>query len=112
MNGAERRRVERHAVDLPGGLHLSEGRCIPIRIVNLGELGALVSMTDLEEAVFEGERVVLEHPVMEEGEPTATIAHTAGRVVRVDLELSDLGVARHLAVFFDGGAPPSGYREQ
>ena len=28
-------------------------------------------------------------------------------VVRVDLEFSDAGVSRHVAIYFDGGAPPS-----
>ncbi len=80
-----------------------------MRIVNLGRLGALISATDLEEAVLEGERVVLGHPVLlEDGVATET-TRTPASVVRVELEFSDDGVARHLAVYFDGGATPDGY---
>lgn len=93
-------------MDLPGELFLSHGRCIPVRIENLGQLGALVAAADLEEAVLEGERVVLGHPVLGDDGPTTETARTAGAVVRVDLEFSDTGVWRHLAVFFDGGSKP------
>lgn len=106
MNSPERRRAERHAVDLAGELFLSDARAIPVRIVNLGTLGALLQIVDLESAVLEGERVVLAHPVL--GEPEAAPARSAGSVVRVDLEFSSSGVSRHLAIYFDGGAPPEG----
>ena len=92
---------------MPGELFLSEGRTIPVRIVNLGTLGALVAIQDLEEAVLEGERVVLDHPLLET-EEQGRRGRTAGAVVRVDLDFSDAGVARHLAVYFDGGSAPDG----
>ena len=116
MSTPERRRAGRHDVDLRGELFLSEGRCIPVRIVNLGQLGALIQIADLEEAVLEGERVVLGHRVLGEpaeaaGPPVADeTARTPGSVVRVDLEFSSSGVSRHLAIYFDGGAPPEGCR--
>lgn len=117
MTIPERRREERRPIDLPGELFLSHGRCIPVRIVNLGRLGALISVADLEEAVLEGERVVLGHPVLQEdgslqeegGEGGSDVTRTPASVVRVELEFSDDGVARHLAVYFDGGATPDGY---
>lgn len=114
MSTPERRRAARHAVDAQGSLFLSEARCIPVRIVNLGQLGALIQIADLEEAVLEGERVVLEHPTLtdpEGGEGAPVVgeaARTPGCVVRVDLEFSSSGVSRHLAIYFDGGAPPEG----
>lgn len=115
MSTPERRRAGRHAVDLRGELYLSESRCIPVRIVNLGQLGALIQIADLEDAVLEGERVVLQHPIL--GEPDGSegapevgedSARTPGAVVRVDLEFSSTGVSRHLAIYFDGGAAPDG----
>ena len=115
MNTSERRRADRHDVDLRGELFLSEGRCIPVRIVNLGQLGALIQIADLEEAVLEGERVVLHHAVLGEPEEAdeappvgSDTARTPGSVVRVDLVFSSSGVSRHLAIYFDGGAPPEG----
>jgi hypothetical protein len=104
----ERRKAERHAVDYQGRLFLSEGRRIPVRILNLGPLGALVSMTDLEEALMEGERAVLEHPVLEEDGSAGGTGRTACSVVRVELDFHVGGVARHLALYFDGGAAPPG----
>lgn len=109
MTMSERRRTERLPIGMPGELFLSHGRCIPVRIVNLGRLGALVSVTDLEEAVLEGERVVLGHPVLLEDGVSDETVRTPASVVRVELEFSDEGVARHLAVYFDGGATPEGY---
>lgn len=106
MGTSERRRVERHRLDVQGELFLSHGRCIPVRIVDLGVLGALVAIGDLEEAVLEGERVVLGHPLLEDGHAVPGRSKTAGAVVRVDLEFSDAGVSRHVAVYFDGGAHP------
>jgi hypothetical protein len=104
----ERRKADRHTVDMPGELFLSRGRCIPVRIVNLGALGALIQVSDLEVAVLEGERVVLGHPAVgDESAPDET-TRSAGSVVRVDLEFAETGVSRHVAVFFDGGAPPEG----
>lgn len=101
----ERRRAERHAVDAPGRLFLSEGRVVPVHIRDLGELGALVQLADLEEAVLEGERTVLEHP----RPGAAGVTRRAGSVVRVELEFREMGILRQLAVFFDAGPPPEGY---
>ena len=115
MSTPERRRAGRHDVDLRGELFLSAGRCIPVRIVNLGQLGALIQIADLEEAVLEGERVALGHPLLTDPEEEGLVAaeetaRTPGSVVRVDLEFSSSGVSRHLAIYFDGGAPPEGCR--
>lgn len=111
MATPERRRGDRHAVDLPGELFLSHGRRLPVRIVNLGTLGALVTVFDLEETVLEGERVVLGHPVLGEDGSLGASARTPGSVVRVELDFAESGVSRHLAVYFDGGAAPDGYPE-
>jgi len=107
----ERRRAERHPVDLAGDLLLSGGRRVPVRIINLGELGALLEATDLEEAILEGERAVLEHPALEHAllEERRPSGRTVGSVVRVELEFAAAGVSRHLALFFDGGPLPEGY---
>ena len=108
MTGAERRRAERHPVDAPGMLYLSDARRVEVRIADLGELGALLAITDLEDPVIEGERALLEHPTLEEGHPGGHRVRTAGRVVRVELDLEASGVVRRLALFFDGGGPPEG----
>lgn len=115
MSGEERRRAARQAVDLPGELFLSEGRHVAVRILNLGPLGALVLVTDLETGIQEGERVVLGHPIVgepDEGDPDVRsdrTVRTPGAVVRVDLEFSGrTGVSRNLAVYFDGGGRPDG----
>ena len=109
MAESDRRRAERHPVDLAGDLHLSGGRKLPVRILNLGPLGALLEAVDLEEAILEGERAVLDHPVMVDSWPQAHRARTVGSVVRVELEFAPSGVSRHLALYFDGGAKPDGY---
>lgn len=110
MSGSERRRAERHPVDISGRLFLSDGRSVDVQIKNLGTLGALVQIGDLEEAVFEGERAVLDHPRLTDGnEPTEEHVRTAGRIVRVELEFLEEGVTRQLAMHFDGGEPPDGY---
>ena len=109
MTTPERRRSERHPVDIPGTLYLSDGRAVPVRIQNLGELGALVQITDLEEPVLEGERAVLQHPVTVEGVVHhGEMAQTAGSVVRVELDFEERGICRELAVYFDGGIKPEG----
>ncbi|MDA1195310.1 MAG: hypothetical protein O2894_09000 [Planctomycetota bacterium] len=108
----ERRRADRLPVDLAGELFLSEGRSVPVRIKNVGPLGALVQITDLEEAVLEGERAVLDHPAsMETGEstPDDERTRTPCSVVRVELDFQEQGIKRELAVYFDGGPPPDGY---
>jgi hypothetical protein len=51
---------------------------------------------------------MLEHPVLEDGEPAGETARTVGAVLRVELEFSEGGISRHLAVYFDGGPPPEG----
>ncbi len=109
MNSPERRRSDRHPVDLPGELFLSQGRTVPVRIKNVGELGALLQIQDLEEAVLEGERAVLDHPIAVDGvvQPEDR-ARTACKVVRVELDFEEEGISRELAVFFDGGIAPQG----
>jgi hypothetical protein len=108
MTVPERRRAERHAVDTPGTLFLSEGRQVAVRIADLGELGALLSVADLEDAVLEGERALLEHPAVSEGHANRQTKRTPGRVVRVELDFAPEGVVRRIALFFDGGGPPPG----
>lgn len=110
----ERRRADRLPVDLPGELFLSRGRCVSVRIRNMGGMGALVQIADLETSVTEGERAVLEHPVVgtdptPENLALADRTRSACAVVRVELDFEVEGVKRELAVFFDGGAPPEGY---
>ncbi len=108
MAESDRRRAERHPVDLAGELRLSNGRRVPVRILNLGPLGALLEATDLEEAILEGERALLDHPVLVDARPQGQRAETPGSVVRVELEFAAAGVSRHLAIYFDGGARPEG----
>jgi hypothetical protein len=107
MTVPERRRAERHPVDVPGMLFLAEGRKVPVRIADLGELGALLTVTDLEDPVLEGERALLEHPEVGEGGAGA-LRRTPGRVVRVELDFDSSGVVRRIALFFDGGGAPAG----
>lgn len=79
-----------------------------MRVRNIGTLGALLQIADLEEPVFEGERAVLEHPRFSEGRVQDHAACSVCRIVRVELEFEEAGVARQLAVYFDGGALPEG----
>ena len=109
MTEPERRRADRHPVDLPGTLFLTDSRRVEVQIKNIGELGALVQVGDLEEPVFEGERAVLEHPLYVDGAVSSEIRRTPAAIVRVDLEFLEDGVTRELAVYFDGGAAPDGY---
>ena len=103
----ERRRAPRYSMDVPGELVLSGGRRISVRIVNIGQLGALVSIADLEVAILAGERAALTHPQIDaDGKASDEIVRTAGAVVRVDLDFADAGVSRHMAMYFDGGAEP------
>lgn len=106
MSVPERRRAERHAIDTSGLLILAEGRQVPVTIADLGEMGALLTMTELEDAVLEGERAFLEHPVLRDGRATARKGRTAGRIVRVELDFEPEGIVRRVAVFFDGGGGP------
>lgn len=111
---AERRRADRLPVDLPAVLFLSGARSVPVRIRNMGAMGALVQISDLETSVLEGDRAVLEHPVFEadatpESLASAPTTRTACAVVRMELDFEVEGVKRELAVYFDGGAAPEGY---
>jgi hypothetical protein len=108
MTVPERRRAERHAVNAPGTLFLAEGRQVRVQIADLGELGALLSVADLEDPVLEGERALLEHPEVGDGPPRGRTRRTPGRVVRVELDFEPEGVVRRIAVFFDGGGAPPG----
>ena len=109
--GSERRRSERRPVDIGGTLFLSEGRIVPVRIKNIGQLGAMCQIADLEEPVLEGERAVLDHPIHREGQvpdENTERSRSAGAIVRVELEFDADGIVRQLAVYFDGGQPPEG----
>jgi hypothetical protein len=110
MTTQDRRRAERHPVDIPGELFLAGGRSVPVRIQNLGELGALLAMADLEQTVGEGDRAVLDHPLLKDGKPSKKHVRTPGSVMRVELEFEQGSVARYLAIYFDGGGVPTGYR--
>lgn len=110
----ERRRADRLPVDLGGVLFLAGGRSVDVRIRNMGAMGALVQILDLEVSVLEGDRVVLEHPTFApDASPddfaAAQRIRSAGAVVRVELDFEVEGVKRELAVYFDGGAEPEGY---
>ena len=107
MNAPERRRAERHPMDAPGTLFLSEGRRVDVRIADLGQLGALLSLSDLEDPVLEGERALLEYPG-QDGQADGQVRRTPGRVVRVELDFEPEGVVRRVALFFDGGGAPAG----
>jgi hypothetical protein len=106
----DRRRAERHGVDVPGRLFLGQTRQIKVRVRNIGTLGALLQIADLEEPVFEGERAVLEHPRFASGRVEQRATCSVCRIVRVELEFEEAGVARQLAVYFDGGAAPEGVK--
>ena len=106
MSASERRRAERHAVDVEGVLVLSAGLQVPVTIADLGEMGALLTMTELEDAVLEGERAILKHPMLSDGRLSKRKAETAGRVVRVELDFEPEGIVRRVALFFDGGGGP------
>ena len=110
MGTPERRRAARLPVDIAGEMFLSDGRRVTVKIKNLGRLGALLQITDLEEPVLEGERAVLDHPRMDENEEdTGERARTMAHAVRVELDFEAEGICRELAVYFDGGPRPEGY---
>lgn len=91
-------------------MFLSDGRSMPVKIKNLGRLGVLVEITDLEEAMMEGDRCVVEHPLLDEaGGAQSERRRTVGTIVRVELEFHPEGIRRQMAVYFDGGAAPRGY---
>lgn len=104
----ERRRTERVAVQVPARLRLGGGREAAVTIRNVGELGMLVSSTDLELEIHEGERALLEHPRLVDGKPTGAHVSTAAAVVRVELEFDPGAITREIALFFDGGPKPAG----
>ncbi len=88
---------------------LAGGRQVEVRIRNIGLLGALCEIDDLEEPVLEGERASLSHPELvgeQPGPADGPMVRTAGQVVRVELELAPEGILRHVAIQFDGGGMP------
>jgi hypothetical protein len=105
---SERRRAPRFDVTAGGRLHLAGGRSAEAVLRNVGELGALISLEDLEVEVREGERALLEHPVFLDGRLTDRRARTPAAVVRVELDLEGEGVSRQVALHFDGGPRPEG----
>lgn len=109
MSNSERRRAIRHPVDYAGTLYLTRGRSVHVRIKNLGDLGALLQISDLETSVEAGDRAVLDHPMVDVAELRRA---TAGSVVRVDLDFEGDGVNRELALYFDGGDAPEGYEPE
>jgi hypothetical protein len=102
----ERRRARRHEVEIPARLLLDDGVETDVVIRNIGDLGALVSVSDLEVPVHEGDRAVLEHPEMKGNKPSRRKVRRSGAVVRVDMELVARAVLRQLAIFFDDGPSP------
>jgi hypothetical protein len=102
----ERRRSARRDVQIPAVLRLGGGRSVAARIRNVGELGALVEIVDLEVSVEEGERALLVHPRIVDGEPSGPTVETAASVVRVDLDVDATAIVRHVALYFDGGPRP------
>ncbi len=104
----ERRRAERIPVQIPARLFLAGGREVVCTIRNVGELGVLLSIADLETDVKEGERALLEHPRLVDGHPKRQTVRTSGAVVRVELDMEKTGVLRHVALYFDGGPSPDG----
>lgn len=116
----ERRRTERVAVRIQARLLLAGGREAAVTIRNIGELGMLVSTTDLELEIHEGERALLEHPRLTDhppqadhhrkagAKPGAANVRTAAAVVRVELDFDPGAITREVALFFDGGPRPVG----
>ncbi len=74
---------------------------------NIGELGALLAVPDLEVDILEGERAALEHPRMVDAKPQKEIVRTPGAIVRVELEMEVGGILRQVALYFDGGPLPA-----
>ena len=103
----DRRRGLRQSVQVPARLSLPGGRRLDVMIRTSGELGVLVYATDLEVEIHEGERALLEHPVIMDGAPTKTRAKTTALVVRVELDMEPGAIVRHIALFFDGGPSPA-----
>jgi hypothetical protein len=109
MTGAmedDRRRARRHTVEVPARLLLDDGVEADVVIRNIGDRGALVSMTDLEVPIREGDRAVLEHTEFHDGKFGGRQVRRGGAVVRVEMELGQQSVVRQLAIFFDEGPDP------
>ena len=104
--GDERRRHTRHPVRIAAKILLGEGREAPVVIENIGEMGALVAVSDLEVNIVEGERALLEHPRIVDGRPLTKIVRTPCSIVRVDMDMDPTGIVKHLAIYFDGGPAP------
>src|SRR5881396_2379784 len=104
----ERRRAERSKVQIPARLLLGGGRDTPCVIRNVGELGALLAVSDLEFEIREGERGLLEHPRIIDGHARKQIVRTPGAIVRVELDMEKTAVVRQVALYFDGGPSPEG----
>ena len=100
----DRRRFERIPLHVPGRLHLGAGVCVEVVVQNVGENGVLLSTLDLEHTVERQDRVVVELPDV----PMPNARIRVGGVVRVDLEMTDEGIARQVAICFDGGPRPVG----
>ncbi len=98
----DRRRCDRIPLHRPGRLHLAAGVSLDVIVQNVGERGALLSTLDLEQSVERTERVVVELP---DGCSVVAGKHVGG-VVRVELEMTEEGIARQIAVCFDGGPRP------
>jgi hypothetical protein len=101
----DRRRSKRLAVEIPARLLLDDGVEAEVVVKNIGDLGALLSLSDLEVTVREGDRSILDYP-----DPSSKSGkkrlRRSGAVVRVDMELVSRAVVRQLAVFFDDGPSP------
>ena len=106
--GDERRRAERQPVDITARLLLAGGRVAEARIKNLGELGVLLSVSDLELEIHEGERALLEHRRIVDAKAKGPKVRTPGAVVRVELDMEPGSIVRQVAVYFDGGPKPVG----
>ena len=104
----ERRRTERVAVQIPARLLLAGGREVAVTIRNVGELGVLVSATDLELQIHEGERALLEHSRIIDAKPKGPKVRTPGAIVRVELDMEPGSIVRQVALYFDGGPKPVG----
>ena len=106
--GDERRRSDRLQVNIPARLLLAGGREAEARIKNLGELGVLLSVSDLELDIHEGEGALLEHARIVDGKAKGLKVRTPGAVVRVELDMEPGAVVRQVAIYFDGGPKPVG----
>src|SRR5262245_65903382 len=102
----ERRRAERRKVEIAARLLLGAGRETPCVIRNVGELGVLLAVSDLEFDIRDGERALLEHPRIVDGYPRKQIVLTSGAIVRVELDMEPGGVVRLVALYFDRGPSP------